>query len=111
MILHLVSIFRHLLPKNISAITLWPFIFFKNKENKTNRRLCNHERIHLRQQIELFVVPFYIIYLAEYFYLLIKLKNHDSAYRRISFEKEAYENDFDLDYLKNRKVWAMWFRK
>lgn len=111
MILHLVSIFRHLLPKNITAITLWPFIFFKHKDDKSDILLCNHERIHLRQQIELLVVPFYIFYLGEYFYLLIKLKNHDAAYREISFEKEAYSNDHNLDYLKTRKNWAMWSKK
>ena len=111
MILYLVSIFRYLLPKHITAITLWPFILFKNKEDKTNAVLINHERIHLNQQLELLVIPFYIIYLLEYIFLFVKLKNHDAAYRSISFEKEAYANDRNLAYLKNRKTWAMWHKK
>jgi len=30
------------------------------------------------------------------------------GYRNISFEKEAYNNDNNLDYLKTRKWFAMW---
>lgn len=108
MIIHLVSFLRFLLPKHVTAITLWPFIVCKYKEGKTDETLINHERIHLRQQVELLVIPFYLIYLLEYFFLLIKYKNHAQAYLAISFEKEAYQNDANLDYRKNRKFWAMW---
>ena len=30
------------------------------------------------------------------------------AYRNISFEKEAYNNEKDLNYIKNRKIFAQW---
>ena len=36
----------------------------------------------------------------------MKGKNHQQAYRSISFEKEAYQNENDMNYLKIRKRWA-----
>ncbi|MBT8326211.1 MAG: hypothetical protein KJP21_00725 [Bacteroidia bacterium] len=108
MILLVLPIIRFLLPQSVTAIALWPFVFFKNKEFSTNKVILNHEKIHLKQQIELLIIFFYIIYLVEYIVLLITHLNHDKAYRNISFEKEAYLKDKDLDYLKKRKFWSMW---
>lgn len=66
-------------------------------------RLINHERIHLQQQLELLIFPFYIWYAIEYLIFRIKFNNHDKAYRSIRFEKEAYNYDSDLKYLQKRK--------
>jgi hypothetical protein len=90
----------------ISGITLFPFIILRDKHLKLDKRIMNHERIHIRQQVELLVLPFYVLYLIEYAIGLIKYRNRFSAYMNISFEKEAYKNDSDLDYLKDRKWWA-----
>ena len=49
--------------------------------------------------INLFV-PFYILYLLEWLYRLIQKGN---AYRNISFEKEAYNNENDMNYLDKRE--------
>ena len=108
MLIKVIPLFRFLLPKQITAITLWPFIVFKDKKYSTNDVVINHEMIHLRQQLELLVLPFYIIYLIEYLILLIIYRNHNKAYQNISFEKEAYKNDKDPNYLRNRKFWAVW---
>ncbi|HEY6172410.1 MAG TPA: hypothetical protein VIX80_09150, partial [Candidatus Kapabacteria bacterium] len=62
--------------------------------------------IHLRQQAELLVLPFYVLYFIEYLVKLIIYRNHDKAYRNISFESEAYQNDEDSGYLKKRKFWS-----
>jgi len=85
------------------GITLFPFIILKSKDLLQDKKLINHEKIHLRQQIELLIIPFYIIYLIEY---ILK------GYRGISFEREAYDNDQDLDYLKKRKLfaWTKYFK-
>ena len=93
----------------INGITLYPFIFIKNHEDKKNRVLINHEKIHIRQQLELLIVFFYILYVTEYYYHFFRLKNAHAAYHAISFEREAYSMEHDLNYLKNRKFWA--FRK
>jgi len=65
----------------------------------------NHERIHLRQQLELLILPFYVWYFVEYLFRLVQFKDRKMAYRNISFEREAYENEKDLGYLKGRSFW------
>lgn len=92
----------------INGITLYPFVFIKNPEDKKNRVLINHEKIHLRQQLELLIIFFYLAYLVEYYYHLLRLKNPYKAYLAISFEREAYANEHDLNYLKKRKMWGFW---
>lgn len=72
---------------------------------KTNLKLINHERIHLRQQAELLVIPFYLWYITEYLILLALYKDKKQAYRGISFEREAYANDGNLNYLTHRPFW------
>ncbi len=72
--------------------------------------MINHEKIHLRQQLELLVFPFYILYFFNYLINLFKYKNHDRAYRNIIFEREAYDHETNLDYLKNGH-WYGWIRK
>ncbi|GGG55982.1 hypothetical protein BXY58_1655 [Epilithonimonas arachidiradicis] len=90
----------------ISGITLFPFILLRKSEYRQNSTLINHERIHIRQQLELLVVPFYIWYLTEYYLRYLKYKNPDLAYRNISFEREAYANEHNPDYLMSRKFWS-----
>jgi hypothetical protein len=72
---------------------------------KHNQSLLNHERIHLKQQLELLILPFYVIYLIEFAIRYIRLKDFKSAYLNISFEQEAYENDQNEDYLLSRKFY------
>lgn len=96
---------KYLIPKGYTGMALFPFIILRDKRMKDNQRLINHERIHLRQQMELLVIPFYIWYLTEYFILLGKYKSKNIAYRNISFEREAYANEYNLNYLKDRPFW------
>lgn len=90
------------------AMAIYPFVIFKHKELKQDLVILNHERIHLRQQLELFIVPFYLIYFIEYFIGRAKGMNHEDAYRNIRFEKEAYENESNLSYLKKRNLYCYW---
>jgi hypothetical protein len=82
-----------------AAMAFFPFVILNSKVEVTPR-LINHERIHLRQQLELLVIPFYIWYLIEFY---------KKGYMNVSFEKEAYSNDNNLNYLKKRCIFA--FRK
>lgn len=66
----------------------------------------NHERVHLHQQRELLVVFFYIWYFVEFCLRYLEYDNSFEAYRNISFEREAYQNESNLDYLQTRKFWA-----
>jgi len=89
----------------VGGITLFPFIILRKKYKK-NKIILNHESIHLEQQKELLVVGFYIWYLVEW---IIRLFMRGNAYKSISFEKEAYTNQRDLNYLKTRKRYN-WLR-
>ncbi|HQV78805.1 MAG TPA: hypothetical protein PLJ42_07000 [Chitinophagales bacterium] len=92
-------------PKSISGVTIFPFIILDKKELKLDKTFVNHELIHIYQQMELFFILFILLYYFEYLILFLKYKNWHTAYRNISFEREAYENESNYDYLKTRK----WF--
>lgn len=94
--------------KNYAAMTIWPFIFVRKDTYKLNKVLIRHEKIHLAQQIELLILPFFIWYIIEFLIKLIKYKNWDIAYRAICFEREAYDNELNDNYLKKRKAWSFW---
>lgn len=85
-------------------MALFPFVLVRRPN--PGPELLNHERIHLRQQLELLVVPFYFWYLTEYIIRRLQHRDHYTAYRRISFEREAFAHDADLTYLKTRRWWA-----
>lgn len=93
---------KYLLPKGFRGLTVFPFVFLKYRRDKENLILINHERIHLRQQLEMFVIPFFIWYFFEYLIRLLQFRNKDLAYRNISFEREAYAHESELGYLKKR---------
>ncbi len=101
----MIFISKYLVPKGYNGLTIFPFVFLKSKHFKKDYVLINHEKIHLKQQLELLILPFYIVYVFEFLIRLIQFKNWDLAYRNISFEREAYANELDLDYLKHRKFW------
>ncbi|TYP77394.1 hypothetical protein BD809_101549 [Aquimarina intermedia] len=97
---------KYLIGRHFVGVALWPFIVVKNEGLKRDATFINHERIHLRQQGELLVIPFYFIYLLEYLIRIIQYKNLEIAYRNISFEREAYSNEGNLQYLKKRTFWS-----
>ena len=102
----LIIVSKYLIPKGFSGFTFFPFIFLKKKEDKLNRVLLNHERIHIRQQLEMLVFPFFVWYFLEFFIRLIVYRNWKKAYFNISFEKEAYLHDNNAEYLENRKLYS-----
>lgn len=93
---------KYLIPKSFRGLTVFPFVFLKYSIDKQNAVFINHERIHLRQQLEMLVFPFLLWYFLEYLVRLIQYKNLDLAYRNISFEREAYANERNLYYLTKR---------
>ena len=124
-----------IIPNNIipfpgfMAITLWPFIFVRKKAfSSFTRSVMNHERIHARQQLEtlcvgaviasvfiaagcgwwsLLALPLFLwLYGFEWVVLFLCLGNSHRAYRSVSFEQEAYDNEDDPSYLQNRRPFA-----
>ncbi len=102
----IVVVSRFLLRKRFSGITLWPFVVLRNRGLKSDAVFLNHEKIHLRQQAELLVLPFYVWYVIEFVIRLFQYKNRHQAYRNISFEREAHTNEKDLQYLSRRSFWS-----
>jgi len=88
-----------------SGICLYPFVLI-GKEIEITDRLINHERIHLQQQLETLILPFYLWYFLEFFIRILQHRNLEKAYRNISFEKEAYQYESTIEYLDNRKRFA-----
>ena len=119
---------------NFNTITLaaWVCTKCKNKEEMP-QHIRNHECIHARQWVEcmlasgviiwalvlfadisawwfsLSFLMFYILYVLEYLIKLIPCGN--DAYRNISFEREAYDNQYDSNYLENGDyfMWLHYF--
>ena len=96
---------KYLIPKGFRGLTVFPFVVVRDRNAQDYLVLMNHERIHLRQQLELLVLPFFVIYGLDYLVKLIRYRDKDVAYRNVVFEREAYQNENDLDYLKSRSFW------
>ena len=117
--------YNKLIPfKGFFAMCLFDTIYIRdfNKDKKVHKSTINHEGSHLCQ-IEDFIPNtnnkkwktilggciFYVLYFIEWLIKLIisgftlgKVK----AYRSISFEQEAYNNQYDYTYQDNRKRFA-----
>lgn len=84
------------------AFTIYPFIFIK-KEYKNNYTLLVHEKIHIKQQTELFLFLYFILYILDFCKNYLKYKDIYKAYKNVIFEKEAYIASNTYDYLNKRK--------
>ena len=111
------------------AITLWPFIFVRRQTwARFTNDVLRHKRIHGRQQQEMLLVGivaadilavsgcgclsllalplFFWLYGLEWLLGLFCYGSRHAAYRAISFEREAYDNELDADYLDKRRPFA-----
>lgn len=95
-----------LLPfKGYKALNLFGIIFTRSDLSEID---LNHEYIHTAQMKELFYIFFYLIYGIEYLFKLCKFRNRWVAYRNVSFEIEAYINQYNTSYLESRKHFSQW---
>lgn len=110
--------------------TIMLFGFILTKLNELKPSTLRHENIHRRQYMEcmilalpvalflgwlvswwfLLLVPvfYYLLYVGEW---LIRLFMPGNAYRNISFEREAYQNQNNPGYLGERRlfVWMKYY--
>ncbi len=104
-------VFNKFLPfKGFMAMQFCGIVFVRKeyealKDTEEFKTMLNHEAIHLEQQKELGFILFYLMYLVEWLDLLIFL-GKDYAYDNISFEREAYLNEHNEDYIKTRKHYS-----
>lgn len=88
----------------IQIITFIIWIFYFDKEELKNG-FDNHERLHCLQWLEcgIFLFPIF------YFFESILKSLMGLGYQEISFEREAYLNQNNINYLDDRKSYA-WLR-
>jgi hypothetical protein len=101
----IVIVFKYLTPRGFRGVTFFPFVIIAKGDDALDKVFMNHEKIHWRQQLELLVVPFYVWYFLEFMVRLVHFKDRKKAYRTLSFEREAYANEKDLNYLQSRSFW------
>ena len=80
------------LPKRISAITLWPFIFYR-KGVEHSMPLRSHEYYHWYHAVKFGVLPWYLMYI-----FLQVLFFRKPVYEH-PFEKPAYEEQAKVEQL------------
>lgn len=95
------EILSKLAPINIWAISFGFWVWSRHELDDNTRR---HETIHFQQQLELLFIGQWILYLAFYLFWYVKFRGDGKrAYMRIPFEMEAYKNQNNINYLKERK--------
>lgn len=100
-------IYNNILPfKGFIAITIWPFLFVRKAYKPLAQTTLNHENIHAQQQKEMLWIFFFLWYGIECFLKSFWYKGMSQAYEHISFEREAYVNQDNLNYLKTRKWYS-----
>ncbi len=95
--------------KTAIAITIFPFIVVRSQE-ELFPWLVIHERIHLRQQLELLFIGALLLFILETLYarMVLRLPRYET-YLYFSLEQESYRNQNDSDYLKNRKPFSVFY--
>ena len=129
----MIIIYNKILPfKGFSAV-LTIFILWIRKEhkgsNKLDEQFFNHERIHVYQQIEIWIVSISIVLVVclflslSWWWMIITpliplliyvicwiieliLPPYDRAYGNICFESEAIYNEANPYYFKDRKLFT-----
>lgn len=127
-------IYNNIIPfKGSKAVTIWPLIFARKAAKWLKDFEENHEKIHLRQQLEVLIAAlmcsimlvlstgiswwwlcasplvYYTWYGIEWLVRLAVYRDRHVAYRNIAFEQEAYLNQYDLRYPKTRCPFS-WIR-
>lgn len=103
-------IYNNIIPfKGFLAINLFGVLFVRGTWRDLNARVLNHEKIHTAQMKELGYVFFYLLYILEWLFRLCS--GSKNAYQDISFEREAYNNEDNNEYLRSRQRFAMWRKR
>ena len=103
------NFFSYFFGEDLVALTLFPWIF--TKYEKINENIVNHEKIHIEQYKETLIIGFPIIMIINYILNLIYYFDLNIAYKNTLFEKEAYENMNNYQYLKYRRRYSWLFPK
>ena len=116
-------------PKGFYAITVIKWIFVRNEYKHLDgssiyNKMINHESIHEQQILDftpetfpswlrytIGSICFYLLYVLEWLFKLIPcLITKKDAYKSLCAEQEAYKNERNFNYIKNR-LKLTWLRK
>ena len=116
-------------PKGFYAITIIKWIFVRNEYKHLDgssiyNKMINHESIHEQQILDftpdafpswlrysIGSICFYLLYVLEWLFKLIPcLITKKDAYKSLCAEQEAYKNERNFNYIKNR-LKLTWLRK
>lgn len=90
-------------PIQIGALSFGPFVFFRGQASETRLR---HETIHYHQQLELLFIFQWLLYLLFWLWGVLKYRDGKKAYYENPFEREAYDNEKDVEYLTDRPMYS-----
>jgi len=90
-------------PIEIGSISLAGLVFSRGYISPVTKR---HETIHFQQQLEMLFLPFFLMYVFFWLRGWIKYRDRKSSYYLNPFEREAYINESDENYLSTRKRFA-----
>ncbi len=124
-------IYNNIIPfQGYKAVAIWPLIFARESTKPLKTYEENHEKTHLRQQLEVLIASavamaalilvfgwswwwmlvslavYYTSYGIDYAVRYLAYGSSDEAYRNIAAEQEAYNNQYDTAYLKRRRPFA-----
>ncbi len=107
---------RHFPRLPFHAINLGGVLFVNTRLGELTAAELRHEQIHTWQQWELTPVGFYLWYVAEWLLRLPRSRrgaDPHRAYRSIAFEREAYGQQGNTAYLRERKpfAWMCYLRR
>lgn len=93
--------------KKAKGAAIFPFVVLRKSEY-AKPLIINHEKIHFRQQLETLFIGAFLLGLFEGLYAryVLRLKAPDYYLYRAA-EQEAYRNQHNIDYLKNRKWFSL----
>ena len=123
-------IYNKLIPfKGFYAVTIIKWIFVREEYKYLDglsiyNKMINHESIHEQQILDftpkalpswlrytIGSICFYLLYGLEWLFKLIPcLIKKKNAYRSLCAEQEAYNNEMDFKYIKNRSK-LFWLKK
>ena len=103
--------------KGYYAIQLFGTIYIREeyKSLPVRESTITHETLHLKQALDFGIgkfgfIIFYLFYGLEWILKLPMYLFGKNPYRELSFEKEAYDNQYNPDYPNTRKRWA-WIKR
>lgn len=116
------------------TITIGPFVLSKRASDDITQQVRNHETCHSYQWTEMAGVigcvililqlifgispwwymvaalAFYLWYIVEWLIKLFVYQDLKTAYKKVSFEQEAYASEHDCNYIENRSLFSGWLQ-